>query len=487
MKTKYSIERGCPAPCRGCRPHRSLPRAIAAVLIVLLLQAVTPPRIHAQAQAEAQAQPPAAEPVPPPAAPAKLSEAELETLVGPIALYPDPLLAAVLPASVYPLDIVQAARFVKDTNNISKLDSQPWDDTVKAVAHYPPVIQKMNDEIAWTIDLGQAVLNQQTDVMNAVQTLRAKAQTNGNLKTSPEQIVVVTNTIIEKTVEQQVVLVTNTVVQIQPAQPDVVYVPTYSPAVVYAPAPYYPYYPYYAPGYVAAASVVSFGVGMACGAIIANNCDWNGGGFYCGGGDVDVDINNDINIDRDKNTNRERNNNGDRANNGNRANNNGNRANTSNRAGGGKAQKWQPDQNRLRSSGATSKQSLDSRGWSSSQARNNVSTGLSNNRGTSGGAGQNRGSPGGGQNRPTASQGANRSGGSPSRPSSSPSRPSSSSRPSSTPSRSTSSGTAQSRSQGSAFSGGGSRTSERSSSQRGQASRSGGGRSGGGRGGGGRR
>src|SRR5215469_17526433 len=85
----------------------------------------------------------------PPSAPPQASEADLEKLVAPIALYPDPLLATLLPASAYPLDIVQAARFIKDTNNISKLDSQPWDSNVKALAQFPDVIQKMNDDIAW--------------------------------------------------------------------------------------------------------------------------------------------------------------------------------------------------------------------------------------------------------------------------------------------------------------------------------------------------
>src|SRR5436190_16633745 len=86
----------------------------------------------------------------PAAAPAQRSAADLEKLVGPIALYPDPLIATILPASVYPLEIVEAARFVKDTNNIAKLDQQTWDDNVKAVARIPDAINKMNDDIAWT-------------------------------------------------------------------------------------------------------------------------------------------------------------------------------------------------------------------------------------------------------------------------------------------------------------------------------------------------
>src|SRR3974377_525883 len=95
----------------------------------------------------------------PPAAPPQRSEADLEKLVAPIALYPDPLLATLLPASAYPLEIVQAARFIKDTNNIAKVDSQPWDENVKALAKFPDVINKMNDDLDWTSNLGQAFVD----------------------------------------------------------------------------------------------------------------------------------------------------------------------------------------------------------------------------------------------------------------------------------------------------------------------------------------
>src|SRR4030095_11653900 len=94
----------------------------------------------------------AAAPSPPPASPAKRSAADLEKLVAPIALYPDPLLATLLPASVYPLEIVQAARFVSDTNNIAKLDEQPWDENVKAVARVPEAIKKLNEDLNWTVE-----------------------------------------------------------------------------------------------------------------------------------------------------------------------------------------------------------------------------------------------------------------------------------------------------------------------------------------------
>ena len=176
---------------------------------------------------------PAAAPAPPPAAPPKRSAADLEKLVASIALYPDPLIATLLPASVYPLEIVQAARFVADTNNLAKLDAQPWDDNVKAAARVPAVIKKMNDELPWTMELGEAFLAQDKDLMDAIQSMRGKAQKAGTLQTTPQQIVTVTNVIIEKTIEQQVVVVTNTVVQIQPSSSSVVYVPAYNPYTVY--------------------------------------------------------------------------------------------------------------------------------------------------------------------------------------------------------------------------------------------------------------
>ena len=248
--------------------------------------------------------------------------AELEKLVAPIALYPDPLLATILPASVYPLEIVQAARFVADTNNLAKLDAQPWDDSVKAVARIPAAIQKLNADIAWTIELGDAFLAQDKEIMDAIQAMRTRAQKAGTLQTTPQQIVTVTNMIVEKTIEQQVVVVTNTIVQIAPASSSVVYMPAYNPYTVYYPPPAYVYNPY--------APLITFGVGIAMGAIIANNCNWYGGGCYHG--NVNINVNNN-NFNQNNNINRN------------------NNANINNKSG---QQKWQPDQNRLNKSGSAS-------------------------------------------------------------------------------------------------------------------------------------
>ncbi len=409
--------------------------------------------------AMAQQTPPAPQPAPPPAAPAKRSAVELEKLVAPIALYPDPVLATLLPASVYPLEIVQAARFVADTNNLAKLDAQPWDTSVKAVARIPDVIKKLNEDLAWTMELGEAFLAQDKDLMDAIQAMRGKAKKAGTLQTTPQQIVTVTNVVVEKTVEQQVVVVTNTIVQIQPASSSVVYVPTYNPYVVYYPPPAYVANPY---------PLLTFTAGVALGAAIANNCDWFHGGCYHG--DVDIDVNRNVN--RNSNINR---------------NSNVNSARTT--AGG--QQKWQPDQSRLNKSGSANaaNRSANARGWGSGAAQ--PSTGNVGARPTTGTAGA-RPSTGTATARPpTAGAGA--------RPTSTWQQPSSGARtptaPSASPSRPTVSPSRPS-SSGSAFGGSSSGAGARDYSNRGSASRSstsfsggrtGGGGGGGGRGGGGRR
>jgi hypothetical protein len=408
---------------------------------------------------------PAVTPAPPPAAPSKRSAADLEKLVAPIALYPDPLIATLLPASVYPLEIVQAARFVANTNNLAKLDEQPWDDNVKAVARVPAVIQKMNDDLSWTMELGDAFLAQDKDVMDAIQTMRGKAQKAGTLQTSPQQVVTVTNMVIEKTVEQQVVVVTNTIVQIQPSNPQVVYVPTYNPYTVYYPPPAYVYNPL--------APLVTFGAAVAVGAIIANNCDWHHGGCYHS--DVNVNVNKNYN----QNINANRN-----------ANVNNARSTGAGQTGG--QNKWQPDQSRLSKSGspsaANTARSSEARGWGSGGA--SPSTGSVGARPSTGTAGARPSTGTAGARPSTGTAAARPSTGTPSasRPAASPSvsRPSPSpsvSQPRSSPSASRSS------SSGSAFSGVSSGSSARSYSSRGASSAGGrgGGGGGGGRGGGGRR
>jgi hypothetical protein len=211
----------------------------------------------------------------------KIPNDQLDSLVAPIALYPDPLLAQVLAASTYPLEIMQLQQWLtknpglKDKALQEAVMKQPWDATVQALAALPDVVKRLSDDIQWTTDLGNAVLAQQSDVMEAVQRMRAKAKDTGNLK-SNEQMKVET-----KTVDNQNVIV------IEQSKPDVVYVPSYNPTVVYGP-PAYPYPPIYypPPGYYAAGMAISFGVGMAIGAA------W-GGGWCCNSG---WGSNNNINI-----------------------------------------------------------------------------------------------------------------------------------------------------------------------------------------------
>ncbi len=142
---------------------------------------------------------------------------QLDNLLAPIALYPDPLLAQVLLAATFPDQIDDAARFVRFDANPEDVDAQPWDVSVKAVAHYPQVVEMMADKLDWTTALGQAYVNQSTDVMASVQRLRAQALQAGNLASTPEMQVVESGGEIE----------------LWPAQPEYIFVPQYDPAVVF--------------------------------------------------------------------------------------------------------------------------------------------------------------------------------------------------------------------------------------------------------------
>lgn len=213
----------------------------AATLIAILLTATGTVSSRAQTPPEADA-------------PILLSEADLEQLVAPIALYPDPLIALILPASTVPTDIVLADRYVQDGQDSNAIDAQNWDDSVKGLARYPDVLKMMDDNLDWTNQLGAAVLAQQADVMTAIQAQRAKAQALGNLQSTPQQQVVT---------DQQII-------QIVPADPQVIYVPVYDPQVIYVErAPAVPF--------------ISFGIGFAMGAWIAGDCDWRNHGIYRGG------------------------------------------------------------------------------------------------------------------------------------------------------------------------------------------------------------
>jgi hypothetical protein len=217
---------------------------------------------------------------------------QLDSLVAPIALYPDPLLAQTLAASTYPLEVIQLEqwyannKYLKDKALADAVAKQPWDPSVQALVAFPDVVQRMAGNIQWTTDLGNAFLAQQSDVMDAVQRMRAKAQGKGNLQTN-----------VQQKVETQTVEGGEQVIVIEQVNPEVVYVPSYDPQMVYgAPPPAYPYYPYSYPGYYAGMGL-AFGTGLVLGGIWANNwgnCDWKHG---------DVNINNNNNFNRNVNRN----------------------------------------------------------------------------------------------------------------------------------------------------------------------------------------
>jgi Protein of unknown function (DUF3300) len=225
----------------------------------------------------------------------KIPADQLDALVAPIALYPDPLLAQTLAASTYPLEIIQLHQWLEKNKNLKDKEladavaKQPWDPSIQSMAGLPEVVKRLADDIQWTYDLGNAFLAQQSDVMDAVQCMRKKAKDTGNLKSSDQMKV------------ETKVVETKEVIIVEQSNPQVVYVPSYNPVVVYGP-PVYPYPPIYYPpaGYYAAGMAISFGVGVAMGAF------WGGGGwgYGCGWGHNDIDINVNNNFNRNANFNR---------------------------------------------------------------------------------------------------------------------------------------------------------------------------------------
>ena len=262
------------------KPSLRLRLVVAAITTTLVID----PIVFAYAQ-----QPGAAPPAPAPSAGQTkpsgktFSQQELDELMAPVALYPDALLAQVLMASTYPLEVVEAARWqkanasLKDKELEAALEKQSWDPSVKALATVPQVLTMMNEKLDWTTKLGDAFLASQEDVLKTTQNLRKKADEAGNLKSSKELKV-------EKATENSV-----QVIKIEQPDPQVVYVPTYNPATVYGTwwYPYPPPYYYYPPGYAYGAGL-AFASGVFWGAAIAGGIGWN---------------NNEININRNTNIN----------------------------------------------------------------------------------------------------------------------------------------------------------------------------------------
>lgn len=177
---------------------------------------------------------------------------ELDRLLAPIALYPDALIALILPASTVPADVVLAARLLRDNpdDRAAQVEQAAWDESVKSLTNYPEVLAWMDENLPWTKQLGEAFVAQPADVMQAVQRLRAKARVAGTLVDTP----------------QQQVITEPHVIRIVPAQPDVIYVPSYDPDIVFYGSPYYYGYPQ---------PFLTFGIGVAVGSWLAFDCDWH--------------------------------------------------------------------------------------------------------------------------------------------------------------------------------------------------------------------
>jgi hypothetical protein len=292
------------------RPNgRSLPLILAAAVLISTSPMVTgcsrgddQPAAAPSTQAEPSvvatavpaAPPPAAaaEPGPPPGA---ASAQELQELVSPIALYPDVLVAQILAGSTYPAQVVEADRWLKQNPNLNgdqlanQVNQQDWDPSIKSLTQFPTVLQTMNDNLAWTSDLGEAYYNQPADVMNAIQVLRNMAVNAGTLKSTAQQQVEVqpappaSQGGTQPSVQQTVI--------IQPAQPNTVYVPQYNPTTSYGAPVAAP--PGYSGSDLLLTGVLSFGAGILLGSLINNgHNDWNCGWY--GGGGSSVKYNNNV-------------------------------------------------------------------------------------------------------------------------------------------------------------------------------------------------
>jgi hypothetical protein len=220
----------------------------------------------------------------------KIPADQLDSLVAPIALYPDPLLAQTLAASTYPLELILLQQWLaknpglKDQGLAEAVAKQPWDPSVQATAGLPDVVKMLTDNVQWTTDLGNAFLAQQNDVMDAVQRMRKKAVDSGKFGSTEQQKV------------ETRVIENKSVIVVEQENPQIVYVPSYDPFSVWG-TPYYPYPPiYYPAGYYAAGLAISFGFGLAMGAF------WGGGwGWGAGWGGNNININNNNNFVRNGN------------------------------------------------------------------------------------------------------------------------------------------------------------------------------------------
>src|SRR5262249_30180501 len=229
--------------CYRERGKMSRPRHARSFGLLVLLAFGAPAPAYSQA------------PAPPPDA------AQLDKLVAPIALYPDPLVAQILPASTYPVEVVEAARDLA-SGRPDRATASQWDPSIQALLSFPTVLKMMSDKINWTTQLGQAVAANQAEVMAAIQHARHEAQAAGNLTSNDKQVVSVQGSGDASTII------------IQPASPQYIYVPQYNPVAILAPPPYYV-------GNVAAPAygLLTFGASYAAGAAAAYACNWGYGGY----------------------------------------------------------------------------------------------------------------------------------------------------------------------------------------------------------------
>lgn len=258
-----------PGPMEGTRASKAYcPRSMT--VMVALLAALSGSNVLAQATASAGG------------AVAVPTEAELEKLVSPIALYPDDLIGIILPAATNPMQLVQADRFLDSRKANPKIEvNEGWDDAVKSLLNYPEVVKTMSRDLDWTMALGESVVADQGEVLQAIQAFRRKTHAAGNLKTDAKQVVVVEKEVIK----------------IVPADPQVIYVPQYNPTTVvvyggysswgYYPTPYPVYYYPYPPG-------AAFATGLIWGAAISSA--WRGGHYVAHyGGNANININRNVN------------------------------------------------------------------------------------------------------------------------------------------------------------------------------------------------
>jgi len=281
---------------RRGRAAKALISGFAALFVVVAQ--VSPAVLAQESPGAPNSAPPGAGAAAPGPAPGGATQKQLEQLVSPIALYPDLMVAQILTASTYPTQIVEADRWLQNNKDLKgqqladAVDAQPWDPSVRSITAYPPVLDNLSQNLSWTSALGEAYYNQPADVMKAIQTLRGMAVKSGTLTSTPQQKVTVQSSSGGTSAPPTVVteggstVVTesgssgNQVIVIQPAQPNVVYVPEYNPTTAYGAPMAAP------PGYsgtdLLMTGLLSFGVGMMVGSLINSGsnswgCNWHGG------------------------------------------------------------------------------------------------------------------------------------------------------------------------------------------------------------------